>query len=290
MSRFSGKNGSIMGYEKSSSIGSSSFKKAPMFEINTNITMIKDVDPMLDNITVQGRCISIWHSHKLNEAHNPTALIWFCRMCKYQDPSYIKKDWMLRFEPLFEEGKCYSILNFAIAENTGRLPLLPSKYKISFYKGTSVTRIELFDNNVNGFILELFNQLLDSTCQYHEHEAVGASNIQDEMALIRHKFKKFIKQFGKTLYKTKPFNKISYPSQHVVVVAAPLGLFVQPFEYPKECLPPLDQPAAIIPPDSYFMASANNTDTQYQHNNIHVSQQHNNSYTTPLTTYVTATT
>nr|GFB57843.1 replication protein A 70 kDa DNA-binding subunit B [Tanacetum cinerariifolium] len=36
--------------------------------------MIKDVDPMLDNITVQGRCISLWHSHRLNEAHNPYSL------------------------------------------------------------------------------------------------------------------------------------------------------------------------------------------------------------------------
>ncbi|KAL6585088.1 hypothetical protein OROMI_004377 [Orobanche minor] len=94
------------------------------------------------------------------------------RMCKIQ--VYIKKDWMFRFEPLFEEEKCYSISNFAIAENTDTLPLLPSKYKISFYKGTIVTRIEPFDNNVNDFILEPFNWLLDSTRQYHEHEAVGA--------------------------------------------------------------------------------------------------------------------
>nr|GEW78568.1 uncharacterized protein [Tanacetum cinerariifolium] len=39
-----------------------------------NITMIKDVDSMLDNITVQGRCISLWHLHRLNEAHNPYIL------------------------------------------------------------------------------------------------------------------------------------------------------------------------------------------------------------------------
>nr|GEZ46989.1 hypothetical protein [Tanacetum cinerariifolium] len=36
--------------------------------------MIKDVDPMLDSITVQGRCISFWHLHRLNEAHNPYSL------------------------------------------------------------------------------------------------------------------------------------------------------------------------------------------------------------------------
>ncbi|GJV15049.1 replication protein A 70 kDa DNA-binding subunit B [Tanacetum coccineum] len=71
-----------------------------------------------------------------------------------------------------KEGKCYSIANFAIAENSGRLPLLPHKYKISFYKGTTVTRIDPIDDNVHGFILEPFNRLLDKARVYHEHEVV----------------------------------------------------------------------------------------------------------------------
>nr|GEU51844.1 hypothetical protein [Tanacetum cinerariifolium] len=50
--------------------------------------------------------------------------------------------------------------------------MLPHKYKISFYKGTVVTRINPFDNNVDGFIFEHFNWLLDGTRHYHEHEAV----------------------------------------------------------------------------------------------------------------------
>nr|GEX79218.1 NUDIX hydrolase 1-like [Tanacetum cinerariifolium] len=86
----------------------------------SNITMIKYVDPMLDNITVQGRCISIWHSHRLNEAHNPYSL-----------------DMVLQDS-----------------------------------QGTVVTRIDPFDENFNGFILEPFNRLLDSTRHYHEHEGV----------------------------------------------------------------------------------------------------------------------
>ncbi|GJZ27883.1 replication protein A 70 kDa DNA-binding subunit B [Tanacetum coccineum] len=114
--------------------------------------MIKDVDLMLDNITVHGRCISLWHSHMMNQAHNPYSL-----------------DMVLQDS---QEGQCYDISNFAIAENSGKLPLLPHKYKISFYKGTVVTRIDSFDNNVNGFILEPFNRLLDGTRQYHKHEAV----------------------------------------------------------------------------------------------------------------------
>ncbi|GJS71683.1 replication protein A 70 kDa DNA-binding subunit B [Tanacetum coccineum] len=86
----------------------------------SNITMIKDVDLVLDNITVHGRCISLLHSHRMNQAHN-----------------------------------MYS-LDMVIQDS----------------QGTVVTRINSFDNNVNGFILEPFNRLLDGTRQYHEHEAV----------------------------------------------------------------------------------------------------------------------
>ncbi|GJV58098.1 replication protein A 70 kDa DNA-binding subunit B [Tanacetum coccineum] len=73
---------------------------------------------------------------------------------------------------VFEEGKCYSIANFTIAKNSGRLPPLPHKYKISFYKGTTVTIIDPIDDNLHGFILEPFNRLLDEARVYHEHENV----------------------------------------------------------------------------------------------------------------------
>ncbi|GJT67555.1 replication protein A 70 kDa DNA-binding subunit B, partial [Tanacetum coccineum] len=169
-----------MGYRKSpnfgsSSVGSSSFgsKRGKGVEMPNNVTMIKDIEPMLDNITVQGRVISLWHGHRVNKAHNPYSLDFvFQDLQNSRIQVYIKKDFMFRFKPLFEEGKCYSISNFTIAENSGRLPLLPHKYKISFYKGTTVTRIDPIDDNVHGFILEPFNRLLDEARVYHEHEAV----------------------------------------------------------------------------------------------------------------------
>ncbi|GKC42360.1 replication protein A 70 kDa DNA-binding subunit B [Tanacetum coccineum] len=157
MTRVPFKKSSNFGYQNSPTVGTSSFRsnnyrKDKGVVDASNITMIKDVDPMLENITVHGRCISLWHSHRLNEAHNPYSL-----------------DMVLQ-----DSQKANVILfsTFAIAENSGILPLLPHKYKISFYKGTVVTRIIDFDNNVNGFILEPFNRLLDGTHQYHEHEAV----------------------------------------------------------------------------------------------------------------------
>ncbi|GJT38070.1 replication protein A 70 kDa DNA-binding subunit B [Tanacetum coccineum] len=173
MNRFPNKNGSKFGYQKTPTVASSRKDKGVVDA--SNITMIKDVDPMLDNITVHGRCISLWHSHRMNQAHNPYSLDMVLQDSQNSRIQvYIKKEWMFRFEPLFQEGQCYAISNFAIAENSGKLPLLPHKYKISFYKGTVVTRIDSFDNNVNGFILEPFNRLLDGTRQYHEHEAVGS--------------------------------------------------------------------------------------------------------------------
>ncbi|GKB90992.1 replication protein A 70 kDa DNA-binding subunit B [Tanacetum coccineum] len=47
------------------------------------------------------------------------------------------------------------------------------RYKISFYKCTTVTRIEPFDNNTNGFIIEPFDHLLDPEHhQYYENDVV----------------------------------------------------------------------------------------------------------------------
>ncbi|GJS76975.1 hypothetical protein Tco_0726856 [Tanacetum coccineum] len=93
MTRVPNKKSSSFGYQKSltvgsSSFGSSSFRKDKGVENASNITMIKDVDPMLDNIT----------DSKIQV--------------------YVKKEWMFWFDPLFKEGQCYAISNFAIVENS----------------------------------------------------------------------------------------------------------------------------------------------------------------------------
>ncbi|GKD14828.1 hypothetical protein Tco_1199235, partial [Tanacetum coccineum] len=68
MTRVPFKKSSNFGYQNSPTVGSSSFRsnnyrKDKGVVDASNITMIKDVDPMLENITVHGRCISLWHSH-----------------------------------------------------------------------------------------------------------------------------------------------------------------------------------------------------------------------------------
>ncbi|GJW88657.1 replication protein A 70 kDa DNA-binding subunit B [Tanacetum coccineum] len=113
---------------------------------------------------------------------------------------YIKKEFMFRFEPLFEVGQCYILSNFGIAENSGRLPLLPHRYKISFYKCTTVTLIEPFDNNTNRFILEPFNHLLDSEHhQYYKNDdvdvigsVVGIGDIVPVMSVAGKKIRRTI--------------------------------------------------------------------------------------------------
>ncbi|GJZ25628.1 replication protein A 70 kDa DNA-binding subunit B [Tanacetum coccineum] len=137
------------------------------------ITSVKDINPMIPNMAIKGRCISVWHSHKLNEAHNPYSLD-----CIFQDEEsnriqiYIKKEIMFKYEPLLQEGQCYIISNFGVAENGGRLPLVRNRWKISFYKGTEVTRIEQIDENFIGFVNEPFSRILDTNNEYHEHDCV----------------------------------------------------------------------------------------------------------------------
>ncbi|GJX88864.1 DUF4219 domain-containing protein, partial [Tanacetum coccineum] len=138
------------------------------------ITPISEVDPMLDDISIQGRCISTWNSHRMNVAHDPYSLDLVLQDAhNTRIQVYIKKEFMFRFESLFEVGQCDIMSNFGIVENSGRLPLLPHRYNISFYKCTIVHCIEPFDNNTNGFILEPFNHLLDPEHhQYYENDDV----------------------------------------------------------------------------------------------------------------------
>ncbi|GJW69152.1 replication protein A 70 kDa DNA-binding subunit B [Tanacetum coccineum] len=137
------------------------------------ITPVKDINPMIANMAIKGRCISVWHSYKLNEIHDPYSLD-----CVFQDEEsnriqiFVKKELMFKFEPLLREGQCYIISYFRVVENSGRLLLLPNRWKISFYKGTKVTRIEQIDDNFIGFVNEPFTRILDTNNEYHEHDCV----------------------------------------------------------------------------------------------------------------------
>ncbi|GKC55981.1 replication protein A 70 kDa DNA-binding subunit B, partial [Tanacetum coccineum] len=124
---------------------------------------------MVTNMRIRGRVISKWHTHKLNQAHDPYSL-----ELVLQDEEgdriqvYIKKDWMFRFEPLLQDGICYVISNFGVTENGGKLPLLPHAWKVSFYKNTNVTRVDQIDDNLIGFRNEPFTRILDTNEEYED--------------------------------------------------------------------------------------------------------------------------
>ncbi|GJY31003.1 replication protein A 70 kDa DNA-binding subunit B [Tanacetum coccineum] len=126
-------------------------KHSTTIQTTNKITTIKDVGPMVSNMSIKGRVVLIWHGHKLNQAHDPYRL-----ECVLQDEHadriqvYVKKDWMFRFEPLLQDCICYVISNFGITENGGKLPLLPHDWKLSFYRNTNVTRIDQIDEMVYG--------------------------------------------------------------------------------------------------------------------------------------------
>ncbi|GKD74534.1 replication protein A 70 kDa DNA-binding subunit B [Tanacetum coccineum] len=49
-------------------------KHSTAIQTTNKITPIKDVGPMVSNMSIKGRVVSIWHGHKLNQAHDPYSL------------------------------------------------------------------------------------------------------------------------------------------------------------------------------------------------------------------------
>ncbi|GJW72107.1 replication protein A 70 kDa DNA-binding subunit B [Tanacetum coccineum] len=128
----------------------------PEMKINEKITQLKDINPMVANMSIKGRIISIWKAQRLNERHMPYSL------------EFVLQD---------DQGIYYKISNFEVTENGGRIPLLPHRWKLSFYNTTIVTRIEQIDENVTVFINEPFTLLLDTNEEYQENDAVDVLGI-----------------------------------------------------------------------------------------------------------------
>nr|GEV26751.1 retrotransposon protein, putative, Ty1-copia subclass [Tanacetum cinerariifolium] len=55
-----------------------------------------------------------------------------------------------------QKRACYRIGNFGVDENSEKWPLLNHKYKLNFFEGTTITRVDSFDNNPHGFKFEHF--------------------------------------------------------------------------------------------------------------------------------------
>ncbi|GJZ73834.1 replication protein A 70 kDa DNA-binding subunit B [Tanacetum coccineum] len=126
-------------------------------KMSQEITPVSDIDPMMDEGNVLVRCISIWYNHPPGKPE----MKWGLEMILQDEQgnriqASVKKDGLSKFQPILQEGSCYKISNFGVGENGGKFPLLSHKYRINFYKNTSVTRVNKFDNNVHGFKFEPF--------------------------------------------------------------------------------------------------------------------------------------
>ncbi|GJY76919.1 replication protein A 70 kDa DNA-binding subunit B, partial [Tanacetum coccineum] len=120
-------------------------------KIRQEITPVSDIDPMMDEFKVLVRCISIWYNHPPGKPE----MKWGLEMGNRIQAS-VKKEGLSKFQPILQEGSCYKISNFGVGVNEGKFPLLSHKYMINFYKNTSVTRVNKFDNKVHGFKFEPF--------------------------------------------------------------------------------------------------------------------------------------
>ncbi|GJX77588.1 replication protein A 70 kDa DNA-binding subunit B [Tanacetum coccineum] len=81
----------------------------------------------------------------------------------FQDPQgnrvqgTIRNQNINKFQLLIDEGSCYRISNFGVGDNGGKYPLLNHRYKLNFYKNTTITRVANFDNNTRGFKFKPFS-------------------------------------------------------------------------------------------------------------------------------------
>ena len=78
---------------------------------------------------------------------------------------------MNKFQAILDEGSCYKVGSFGVGENGGKFPLLSHRYKIGFYKNTSVTRVAPFDQNTRGFRFEPFQNFFRR--RFSETDVVG---------------------------------------------------------------------------------------------------------------------
>ncbi|PWA75791.1 replication protein A 70 kDa DNA-binding subunit B [Artemisia annua] len=121
------------------------------------ITALCDVDPMLDDVKILVRVVRIWKAHPITRPNEVWSLeVLFQDQQGNRMQASIKKADMNKFQAILDEGSCYKVGSFGVGENGGKFPLLSHRYKIGFYKNTSVTRVAPFDQNTRGFRFEPF--------------------------------------------------------------------------------------------------------------------------------------
>ncbi|PWA50534.1 hypothetical protein CTI12_AA349880 [Artemisia annua] len=149
------------------------------------ITALCDIDPMLDDAKILVRVVRVWKAHPITRPNE----IWSLEVL-FQDQqgnriqASIKKTDMNKFQTILDEGSCYKVGSFGVGKNGGKFPLLSHRYKIGFYKNTSVTRVDPFDQNTRGFLFEPFQKF--TRRQFTETDIVGTINMLEFESQSRH--------------------------------------------------------------------------------------------------------
>nr|GEZ49782.1 hypothetical protein [Tanacetum cinerariifolium] len=74
---------------------------------------------------------------------------------------YIKKEWMFRFEPLFNERQCYSISNFAITKNSdviGSVVAIGDVIPVQSAASRKIRRTVVIEDSEYNVIMRIINQ------------------------------------------------------------------------------------------------------------------------------------
>ncbi|GKE58339.1 replication protein A 70 kDa DNA-binding subunit B, partial [Tanacetum coccineum] len=86
--------------------------------MSQEITPVSDIDPMMDEVKVLVRCISIWYNHSPSKPE----MKWGLEMVLQDEQgnriqASVKKEGLSKFQPILQEGSCYKISNFRVGEN-----------------------------------------------------------------------------------------------------------------------------------------------------------------------------
>ncbi|PWA44636.1 replication protein A 70 kDa DNA-binding subunit B [Artemisia annua] len=139
------------------------------------ITALCDIDPMLDDAKILVRVVRVWKAHTITRPNEVWSLeVLFQDQQGNRMQASIKKADMNKFQAILDEGSCYKVGSFGVGENGGKFPLLSHRYKIGFYKNTSVTRVAPFDQNTRDFRFEPFQNF--TRRHFKETDIVGEKN------------------------------------------------------------------------------------------------------------------
>ncbi|GJZ82291.1 retrovirus-related pol polyprotein from transposon TNT 1-94 [Tanacetum coccineum] len=128
--------------ETSNVVANNGKGKKVVSDLDQQFTSLDQVDPMLDDIKIKARCISLWHCHSAG---------------KPQDP--------YRLDMALQDEQSNHI------QATIR--------KDDMHRSTTVTRIEMFDENLFGFMIETFVDIL--TRQYLEMDFIDVPAVHNAL-------------------------------------------------------------------------------------------------------------